>query len=85
MSVTKTRRIKRPDVQIRSFLDSSLLSEESQKLKAFLQAMHSGEDTCEAIKSAEDFFLEPENKLKIKMDDISWLCLNFRSIFAWRF
>ncbi len=56
---------------IKSFLDPSVLSEESQKLKILLQAMNSGENTQELIKSAEEFFLDPDNKLRIKLDDIS--------------
>lgn len=55
----------------RSFLDCSVFSEESQTLKTYLGVLWSGEDTSATLKSIEDFILSPDNKWKIKQDDIS--------------
>lgn len=75
VSPVRTMRSKRPETssatKIRSFLDVSVLSEVSQHFKLSLQKMTSGDQSRTVLKALEDYIVCPDNKPKIKQDDIS--------------
>lgn len=54
-----------------SYRDNSVFSEEAKQLKQFLLELDTGNETQTVLKEIERYLFDPDNKWRLKQDDIS--------------
>lgn len=54
-----------------SYRTTSVFSEEAKKLKQFLLELEGGHETQTVLKDVENFLFDPDNRWRLKQDDIS--------------
>lgn len=67
-----------------SYHDTNVFSEEAKQLKQFLLELEGGHESQSVLKDIESFLFDPDNRWRLKQDDISKSFL-FRSFFARRY
>ena len=63
--------------------DTSIFSEEAKQLKQFLLELEGGHETQTVLKEIESYLFVPENRWRIKQDDISKTRFNSRPFSTW--
>lgn len=59
-----------------SYHQAAVFSEEAKQLKQFLLELEEGHETQTVLKEAERFLFDPDNRWRLKQDDISRLELS---------
>ena len=59
-----------------SYHDTTVFSEEAKQLKQFLLELEGGHESQTVLKEIERFLFDPENRWRLKHDDISKINLN---------
>ena len=54
-----------------SYRDSTVFSEEAKQLKQFLLELEGGHESQTVLQEVERFLFDPENRWRLKQDDIS--------------